>query len=342
MIPLDILHSVPEGLLELTDSRAIGDIMPHPTLLHLPGNDPRPLFLTVLLHGNEDTGLLAVQTLLRKYAQRPLPRALSIFFGNVYAAQAGLRRLKGQPDYNRVWPGGDHEACDETALIAEVTQIMRDKRPFASVDIHNNTGKNPHYGCINRLKPDFLHLAALFGPTIVFFETPKGVQSLAFADLCPAITIECGKPGVPSGTEHAAEFVDALLHLHTLHPTSLRKDRIDVYHTVARVSVSESISFSFHDADADLRLLPELERDNFSELPAGTAFGFCHSDADACLEAFDDKGSDRTAEYFSLEAGQIVLKKPMMPSMITLDERIIRQDCFCYLMERIIPPYQEN
>jgi len=29
------------------------------------------------------------------------------------------------------------------------------------------------------------------------------------------------------------------------------------------------------------------------------------------------------------------LKKTLMPSMITLDETIIRQDCLCYLMEKM-------
>jgi hypothetical protein len=28
---------------------------------------------------------------------------------------------------------------------------------------------------------------------------------------------------------------------------------------------------------------------------------------------------------------------PFMPSMFTLDERVIRQDCLGYLMERLLP-----
>ena len=63
--------------------------------------------MSVLLHGNEDTGLQAIQQVLRKHAGRPLPRALSIFVGNVAAARHNLRRLDHEPDYNRVWPGTD-------------------------------------------------------------------------------------------------------------------------------------------------------------------------------------------------------------------------------------------
>jgi len=338
MIPLQEIFDVPQGLLDIDNAKELYRILPHPTLMHLPGEKPEPLFVTILLHGNEDTGLFALQSLLRKYAGRTLPRALSVFFGNVYAAKEGLRRLEGQPDYNRVWPGGEEEESDETEMIAAIMRIMAEKKPFAGIDIHNNTGKNPHYGCINRLSPDFLYLASLFGRTVVFFETPKGVQSLAMAELCPAITIECGKPGLAHGTEHAAEFVDTLLHLESFTHRHLRHSEVDPYHTAVRVTIPEGVTFSFSDTEAEMKLLPELENDNFSELPAGTLFARVKPGSGARFAAYDDEGRERSEEYFTLEHDAIRLKKPMMPSMITLDERVIRQDCFCYLMERITLP----
>jgi len=338
MITLEEITEIPPGLLDIADAKALHTLLPRPTLMHLEGEKPEPLFVTILLHGNEDTGLSALQTVLRKYEGRRLPRALSVFFGNVDAAKEGLRRLDGQPDYNRVWPGGEAQESDEAKMIAEVVRIMEGKAPFASVDIHNNTGKNPHYGCINRLTPDFLFLASLFGRTVVYFETPKGVQSMALAEHCPAITIECGKPGVAHGAEHAAEFVDTLLHLEAFSEHHLRKSDVDVYHTAVQVTIPESVAFSFSDAAAELRLFPQLENDNFSELPTGTLFARITPGSSARFDAFDDDGRERAEEYFVIENGEIRLKKPMMPSMITLDERVIRQDCFCYLMERIALP----
>ena len=68
----------------------------------------------MLLHGNEDTGLKAIQSLLADYRGRALPRALSLFVGNVQAAAQGQRHLEGQPDYNRVWPGRRALACPST------------------------------------------------------------------------------------------------------------------------------------------------------------------------------------------------------------------------------------
>lgn len=338
MIPLIEIDTIPEGLFTIKDARELHALMPHPTLMQLEGEHKEPLFVTVLLHGNEDTGLFAIQKILCKYQGRSLPRSLIVFFGNVYASREGLRRLEGQPDYNRVWPGGDAQESDEGQLIAKVMQIVSKADLFASIDIHNNTGKNPHYGCINKLDPDFLHLASLFARTVVYFETPKGVQSLALAEYCPAVTIECGKPQQAQGVDHAAEFVDMLLHLTKFPNHHLRRYEVDVYHTVARVTIPEVYTYSFGDESSDIRLLPELENDNFSELSAGTIFAYAKSESEACFSAQDDDGRERSDDYFIVDGGEIRLKKEMMPSMITLDERVIRQDCFCYLMERIHLP----
>ena len=342
MIKLDEIDTVPEELLEIRDARELYRILPHPTLMYLEGHHREPLFVTVLLHGNEDTGLFAIQKILLKYRERKLPRSLIVFFGNIDAAREDLRHLDGQSDYNRVWPGGEERESDEAKLISRVMERVASRKLFASIDIHNNTGKNPYYGCINKLSPDFLYLASLFSRTIVYFESPKGVQSLALAEHCPAVTIECGKPHLASGVEHAFEFVDGLLHLADFPHHSMQKDT-DVYHTAARVTIPEQFRFSFSDENADILLPEELENDNFSELPAGTIFAYIREGSGAHFEAYDDDGNECSENYFTIEEDTIRLKKPMMPSMITLDERVIRQDCFCYLMERIdIPDFEKR
>ncbi len=142
--------ALPPGLLDLPAAR-LGEVLPGPALIHLPGRRTPPLFVSVLLHGNEDTGWLAAQSVLKKYATAELPRALSLFIGNVEAARSGLRRLDGQPDYNRVWPGSEEAHPAELAMMRQVVDVMRARGVFASIDIHNNTGLNPHYACVNRL-----------------------------------------------------------------------------------------------------------------------------------------------------------------------------------------------
>ena len=98
----DQLNYVPAGILTATPE-SLHTILAKPTLIHLTGKQPAPLFVSVLLHGNETTGFYAVQELLKHYQSRELPRSLSLFFGNIDAARLGLRRLDGQPDFNRIW-----------------------------------------------------------------------------------------------------------------------------------------------------------------------------------------------------------------------------------------------
>ena len=53
------------------------------------------------------------------------------------------------------------------------------------------------------------------------------------------------------------------------------------------------------------------------------------------LTAKDEYGNDVTDDFFSFQNGELQINRLTMPSMLTLNERVIRQDCFCYLMERI-------
>ncbi len=337
MKTLKQIDTIPDGLLALDNIADIYKVIPEPTLLHLQGRNKSPLFVSVLLHGNEDTGFIAVQKLLKKYQGRELPRSLSIFFGNIEAARKGMRRLDGQPDYNRVWPGTALPECDETRLMQQVVDSMAARQPFASIDMHNNTGKNPHYGCINYLDHRFQHLAVLFSHIVVFFQTPKGVQSMAMAQLCPSITVECGKPHLPHGVEHAFDFLDTVLHLEAIPDTPLPSHEIDIFHTVARVTVPDDVSIGFGADAADIVFSPELDGLNFSELPIGTALAKIRPGSHAMLQAWDENGKDVSAEYFAVVNDEIVLTEPVMPSMLTLDTKIIRQDCLCYLMERLDP-----
>ena len=326
--------TLPDGILDVA-ARDLHRVLDGPTLIHLPGRRPEPLFVSVLLHGNEDTGLRAAQSLLAKYAGQELPRALSIFFGNVAAAREGLRRLDGQPDYNRCWPSTEMPESGETAMMRYVVDAMRQRRAFASVDVHNNTGLNPHYACVNKLDNAFLQLATLFGRTVVYFIRPRGVASMAMAEVCPATTLECGKPGQPHGVEHAVEYLDACLHLSDLPSHPVNEHDIDLFHTVAQVKVPEDVSFSFGHSAAQIAFDAELERMNFREVPAGTEFGVTAPMSGARLVAYDETGRDVTEQFFDVRDNRILLTRPMMPSMLTLDERVVRQDCLCYLMERL-------
>ncbi len=335
-LSLTILDAPPPGLFE-RDATRLHEILPGPALLHLPGQRTPALFVSVLLHGNETTGWEAVRRLLARHADRPLPRALTLFIGNVQAAREGRRVLPGQQDYNRIWRGEGR--APEHQLARQVLAELDRREWFAAVDVHNNTGKNPHYACVNRLENRFLHLARLFSRTVVYFIRPDTVLSLAMASRCPAVTVECGQPGQARGVAHVSEFLEACLHLDHFPEHPLTHRDVDLFHTVATVKIPPSVRFGFGDREGvDLCLLPDIDRFNFTELPAGTAFGRVLRNDLQPFTVTDEAGREVFPRFFDINAGWIQTRTPVMPSMLTLDREVIRQDCLCYLMERLPLP----
>ncbi len=338
-LELQQVENYPQQLLEI-GCEELYTLFPGHTLLHLPGKKPETVFISILLHGNENTGFYVIQELLKKYRHSTLPRSVSIYFGNTQAARFSKRFLDNQPDYNRIWPGTIAPFSQETILMQDIVNEMKTRNLFASIDIHNNTGLNPHYACINKLENQFLRMASLFGPTVVYFLAPKGVQSMAFSKLCPAVTLECGKSDSASGIIHALGYVEAILHMQEISNDPVLPQDINLFHTIARVKIPSDVSFSFSDKNVDILFNKELDRMNFSEIPANTCFGTIQSNNNARLFAYNDDDEEVGEHLFYIDDQHIMLSKSMMPAMITLDETIIRQDCLCYLMERL--PYSEN
>jgi len=323
--------TLPNALLD-AGTRDLKKILGKPTLIHLEGENKKPLFISTLLHGNETTGFYAIQKLLRQYNNKTLPRSISLFIGNVKAAENNQRRLNTQTDYNRAWPGTECEKSPEVELMATVTNIMQQRTPFASIDIHNNTGKNPHYACINALNHDFLPLAGMFSKTVVYFTTPKGTQTACFANFCPAIVLECGQSGETDGITHSYRFLETVINLDAL-PTG-NTDHVNLFHTVARITIPETFSFGVNE-DVDICLYPHIENMNFRELDAGTAIARIGHGSRAYLEASFDHNNDVSKNFFDLVNNEIILRKKTTPSMFTTNTKAIQQDCLCYLMERI-------
>jgi succinylglutamate desuccinylase len=327
------MNHIPDALLN-AKADELCDILEAPTLFHLDGIKKQPLFISTLLHGNETTGLYAIQRLLKKYSNQPLPRAISLFIGNIAAAKENKRHLDEQDDYNRIWPGTHHSDSAEKDMMQTVTHIMKKKKPFASIDIHNNTGKNPHYACINILNPHGLVLAAKFSNIAVYFTNPKGVQSSAFSDFCPAIVLECGQSSDKAGEDHALQYLEKILALDEL--TSQRTD-LKLYHTIARVTIPKTVTLgsSIHDVSCDIFLNDELEDKNFHQIQPGTVFATINSEKEKLILVSSESDEDITHEYTEIIDNKLLIKKPVTLSMFTTDESAIRQDCACYLMEEL-------
>lgn len=328
------LTTLPEAVLHC-HATELWQYLGGPTLVNLKGEKGAPLFVTILLHGNEHTGFEAMQHLLKRYQSKPLPRPLLIFFGNISAAKANTRTLSNQLDFNRCWPGTPHTKSREAGVMKKVTEIVKQHDPFASIDIHNNTGKNPHYGCINKLAPRFIHLAKEFARDIVFFERPLGVQSAAMAEICPAVTIECGRVGESHIIEETADYVDSILKLSAL-PSELPPcNEFRLLQTHSIIKVPKEASFSFNGKRADFIFRPDLDELNFQQLRPGVTIGQSGPDSTQRLIIESAIEGCAPTEFIDCLDGKLTLTQSAIPAMLTLDTNAIRSDCLGYLMQEI-------
>lgn len=347
---------IPESLLELPAS-ALHQQLDGPSLIHVEGRRKRPLVVSVLQHGNETTGWEALRRLLKSHYQfDELPRSLLVFVGNVQAARHRLRRLDDQPDFNRCWPGGSGMDPAAARMFRDLMDRILEFRPWACIDIHNNTGLNPHYAAINRVTRDILRLAACFSPKVVYFTRPPGTMSHAFSAHCPALTLECGQVGDVHGVDHSLAFLETVLHLEDLASIPLDLEVVHLFHMVATVTIPDEVLFDFVKDGVEvnepetvdgsaicvtptpffhLALRDDLDSLNFREIPRRTSFGRVLNGTRRPLYAVDTRGRDVTAHYFCVDEGEVRTARPIMPSMLTLDRRVIQQDCLCYLMERL-------
>lgn len=332
MKPFDEVEGLPTGFLR-SEFRDISTVCPRPTLIHLPGHRRPALFVSILLHGNEDAGLLALQEFFRHQDEKSLPRAMTICVGNVEACRLGVRFTQDQIDFNRAWPGSDLPHTPTHDLLAGIRDCMVQRGVFASIDIHNNTGRNPLYGCICSLEPQHALLASLFSEKIIYFTRPKGVQTQAFVEHCPSVTLECGQIGDLQGAHAAAEMLEKCMVCEDFSQTAHSRS-CSVFQSLARIQVRDECTIGF-EPGTDVVLREDLDLLNFRDLPAGEALGTVAASLEDCFVVNDQDGNDVTAEYLSTTNGQVVFRRSVIPSMLTRDLSVMRQDCLGYLMESL-------
>ncbi len=241
------------------------------------------LFISILLHGNEFSGLQIMQEILKKYQTTDgykLPRSIWLFIGNVDAAQMGVRLRDGQIDFNRAWPGTPDPTSDTAILIQEVMNIITQDELFASLDLHNNTGQNPPYGCISVVNEKNKYLSSFFNHIAMVFQSPKGVSTMAFDDICPAITLECSTPGNEPAIKRAFELIDDLMHMDHFPEKPLPAHDLQLVKNSATIKINADVTFCFEDDEysdtlaIDLTLVKNFDHHNFTQLEKNEIFAY--------------------------------------------------------------------
>jgi len=136
----------------------------------------------------------------------------------------------------------------------------------------------------------------------------------------------------------AAEFIEAGLHLSGFPAHELPASDIDLYHTIGIVTVPQEIGLGRTPTGAYLQFEDNIDHLNFRDLPAGTRLAHAQRTSAVPLLVRDDEGRTVTDDYLELRSDEILTRRDIMPAMLTLDARVIRQDCLCYFMERLRYP----
>ena len=304
---LNVMSTFPAAISRLP-AHALADALGGPTLFDLRKPKAPPLFVSVLLHGNETSGWDAVRSLAAEISRA----SLLLFVGNVEAARRDIRSIPGGLDFNRVWHGGD---TAEAAIADEVTALAAAARPYLAVDIHNNSGDNPPYAVVTDTGPRTLSVARAFAQRALLTAQPDGFLSRRFASFCTAVTVEAGTPGDADSTERAMSFLSRLLTSATA-PDDDPAD-LALFETTARVLLADGAVIE-----------PAVQRFNFRSAPAGTALT-----RSGPLVAEDASGDDVTGAYLAHENGAMVLKRDTHIAMYTGSEASARLDCLCYLLQ---------
>lgn len=334
-IPLQFMDSFP-GSLQGLQPQEIRKVFPFPTLIEIEGRKKQPLFLSCLLHGNETTSFFVLQRLQEYLQDKQLPRSLILFVGNVFAAEEGVRFIEGQKDYNRVWLGKDslEQESLEHGLAHHVLHYVQEKGElFASIDIHNNTGSNPLYACVHREEPSHIYLGSLFSKTLVYFRSPASAQSVVFSQLCPAVTLECGKSGESLGVDRAFQFLLDVMSLDSLEH-STENSGTSLFGTVGRIVLKNIVDydFDFGGSEATLRFPENFEKLNFGVLQEGELFAR-YQGQESPFHVYNEKGEDIFDQYFTVLNNEVRIKQAVVPSMFTINKEVIRQDCLGYIMK---------
>lgn len=296
------------------------------------GEDPsRTRVLVTLLHGNEPSGVRAMHAWLLR-ARRPRASCLWI----VGAVEAALeapgfahRHLRGRPDLNRCFrapfEGKDGE------IAQEILALVREARPEAVLDLHNNTGHNPPYAISTSADPTRLGLAAWFARRLVCSDLDLGALTEVSDHGAPAVTIECGRAGAPEADRIALAGVDAFLASESIAPAPC--PHVEVFEEPTRVELRPGATLAIANSprhDVALTLAPDVDRHNWRRMEPGATIGWVRDGWP--VEALRPSGEDISRELFHIEAGMLRTRQPLIPIMITTDASIAATDCLFYVV----------
>lgn len=300
------------------------------TVLHLEGYDnSRCRVLVTLLHGNEPSGIKAIQRFIRQ--QKKPATATKVIIASVVAAKTEplfhYRMLDGQRDLNRCFEGPFDDLQGQLALA--IIEQLREFKPEAIVDMHNTSGSGPAFCVSAKYSSEHLNLSSLFTKRTIFSDIQLG--SIMEQDFnCPIITVEAGGSYDPQSDQNAYDGLCQFLHNDVLFEL---KQQVEVLLNPRRLEVLKGVNLGFadkHNAKNDITLRQDLEKFNFGLTPEGTSLGWLNSSLQDCFKL--DKGNEQLIKAFTVRDGELITQKTLKLFMVTTRTDIALSDCVFYFV----------
>lgn len=316
------------------------------TVIDISGeNSDECRIISILLHGDEPSGLIAVHRWLTSENTLPKPKTnIRIIISSVEAATYqhlfSHRFLPNGVDINRCFNksmlkldenNNNIKGYVERAQLIE--QAIREVNPTAIIDLHNTSGNGPAFAVSTIINPNVLSLASYFCNTLILSDISIGaMMELDFS--CPVVTIECG--GRHDDQAHEVAFAGIQQFAQCDSNCVLPQDKaVQILYKPLRLLIKSDrkLSFSAHDEGySGVTIRDNIEQFNYGGCCEGLLLGWVDDDGLDNLQLIDDQGNNVIQHYFTIVDNKLVCKTNLKIFMASNQENIVRSDCLFYVV----------
>ena len=205
------------------------------------------------IHGDEPCGMRAVEDLLAEAPDVQQPVALAV--ANEEALAAGERYL--EEDLNRTFPGDPDGDTHESRLAAEIGERLGE---CTTLCLHSTQSYGNPFAIVDEVTDYARHICPRLGVDAVV-DAGTETDGRLFESVPRTIEVECGYQGSETAAANAARVTRAFLGAVGVLPEAERPsaDGLPVFRL--RDPIPKGAASEY-----------EVYADNFTEVPAGTAF----------------------------------------------------------------------
>jgi hypothetical protein len=305
-----------------------------PGCIFLRGHDrSRTRGYVTLLHGNEPSGAMALHRWLLS-GEKPAVNMLCILGSVMTSLTAPLfnfRMLSGQRDLNRCFRPPFEDAQGQ--LAAAILEVLSLHKCEAIIDVHNTSGSGPAFGVSTRIDRAHEALVSLYTRRLIQTDLSMGsLMETSTPDL-PVVTVECGGRMDEEAHALAWEGLKRYFRYKGTFDEGGGYASMEILRNPVRLEVDASINLQYapcRDFDAELTLLPDVERYNFGVVSPDTLLGWVGSRGLDIFRCQNKRGESLLGQVIREEDGMLYPVRPLRLFMVTTNADIALSDCLFY------------